>query len=854
MTFASHQNVKKYQLPNGLDVLLEVNKAMPVVSLNVGVKVGSVWETEKEAGLSHVLEHMVFKGTKSYGPGEIATIVESSGGELNAYTSLDQTVYFINLSSRYTDLGLNLIKEMVFDAKIDAAELAREKEVILEELRRGKDNPHKMLSEATFSLVYQKHPYGRPVIGYEETIQNFGHDFVFDFYKRWYSPSNMVLGICGDFEEKQMRETILKEFGSIPSSKVIRPEIPEEPLPTKPRQVLLSNPIEGNYLHYAFPIPHFKHPDIPALDLLSHVLGEGDTSRLEQIVKEKKGLVNSVHSYAFTPRFPGLFVIDAQIPPQKVEKVLPAVIEEVNYLKENLVSTENLDRGKLSIKSSIFYEKETCEGTARKWILYETIADDFGFEAQYMDAIDSVSEHDIRRVANDYLSSDRSSIALLHPEGQKVKISLPKKITKNKKTKRKKPYKLVETVGDIQKFRLDNGIAVITRENHRVPLIAFKHACYGGLRYETPKTNGISQLMASLLGKGTKTKSALKIAEICESIAGHVGGYSARNSWGVSAGCLAQKMESGVDLFCDVLMNPAFTEKEFKKEKRFILEAIKNKQDELAHIAFEKLQETLFKKHPYGMSLLGTEKSIRSLSQGQIHKFYRHLINPKQMVITAVGDFKTTTLLDTLTDRLLQIKQTKKTKLKLKPEKPPTNIQKSEIKKEKMQAHVALGFLGTTVHSEDRYALEVLNNILSGQGGRLFLELRDKQSLAYTVTSLMIEGIEPGFFAVYMGTEPRKVPVAIEGILKELNKVRSDRVSQEELDRAKNYIVGNYDIDLQRNSAVASTLAFNELYDIELSEFNDYPKRILKITSNEVLEVARKYLKLDAYILVVVKP
>jgi len=224
------------------------------------------------------------------------------------------------------------------------------------------------------------------------------------------------------------------------------------------------------------------------------------------------------------------------------------------------------------------------------------------------------------------------------------------------------------------------------------------------------------------------------------------------------------------------------------------------------------------------------------------------------MVITVVGDFKTETLLDTLSDRLLKIKSSKSKLLKLKPEKPHHEIQKVEIKKEKMQAHIALGFLGTTVHSEDRYALEVLNNILSGQGGRLFLELRDKQSLAYSVTSLMIEGIEPGLFAVYMGTEPRKVPVALEGILKELEKIRSNKIGQKELDRAKNYIVGNYDIDLQRNSAVASTLAFNELYGIGLSEFSDYPENILQVTSDQVLEVAQKYLKLDAYTLAVVQP
>ena len=854
MTLISLQNVKKYRLANGLDVLLEVNNAMPVVSINVGVKVGSVWETEAEAGLSHLLEHMVFKGTKSFGPGEIAQLVEGSGGEINAYTSLDQTVYFINLSARTANLGLNLIKEMVFDATIDSAELAREKEVVLEEIRRGKDNPHKLAGEALFGLAYRKHPYGRPVIGYEETVRNFSRETVAEFYHRWYSPSNMVLGICGDFDPEKIKQQIEAEFGSIADRPVARPNLTDEPLPLKPHFLTLANPVEGTYLNLAFPIPSFVHPDIAALDLLSHLLGDGETSRLEQIVKEKKGLANSIHSYAFTPRFPGLFVIDAQVPAQKASRALSAILEEIEFFKKNLAPAENLARSKLNLKSSVFYEKETCEGTARKWMLFETTAGDYRFEEEYMNAIDRVTEYDIRRAANQYLEGTRASSVLLHPEKQKIKFSFPSGTKQKRRRGGGKPATLVETMGDIQKFRLANGAIVLLRENHRVPLVSLKMAANGGLRFETPANNGVSQLLAGMLGKGTTSKSALKIAEIIESIAGHVEGYSGRNSWGISAGFLSEKTGQGVDLFCDVLMNPAFDTKEFAKERRLTLEAIKNQEDSLSHIAFEKFQALLFKKHPYGLPLMGTRQSVKSISLNQVKKFYAGLMDPRQMVFCAVGDFQTEFFLEMLAPRLLKIKPKRLRHPLLRAEAPPSSIQKVEVKKEKMQAHLVVGFLGTTLNHPDRYAFEVLNNILSGQGGRLFLELRDKQSLAYTVSSALVEGIEAGFFSVYMGTEPRKIPTALEGILKELEKIRTEKISETELNRAKNYVVGNYDIDLQRNSAVSSTLAFNELYGSGLAEFENYPKNIMKVTSDEVLETARKYLTLDRYVLSIVQP
>ncbi|MBI2340519.1 MAG: insulinase family protein [Deltaproteobacteria bacterium] len=333
---------------------------------------------------------------------------------------------------------------------------------------------------------------------------------------------------------------------------------------------------------------------------------------------------------------------------------------------------------------------------------------------------------------------------------------------------------------------------------------------------------------------------------------------------------MSDKAEAGVDLFCDVLTNPAFDAKEFAKERRLMLEAIKNQEDSLSHVAFEKFQATLFKKHPYGLSLIGTNHSVKSISLNRVRRFYTGLMDPRNMVFCAVGDFEGESFLEMLSPRLLKIKPKRLLHPRLKAEASPTSIRKVEVKKEKMQAHLVLGFLGTTLASPDRYAFEVANNILSGQGGRLFLELRDKQSLAYAVSSALVEGIEPGFFSVYMGTEPRKLSTALDGILKELEKIRSEKVPETELNRAKNYIVGNYDIDLQRNSAVSSTLAFNELYGLGLAEFENYPKNelyglglaefenypknIMKVTSDEVLEVARKYLTLDRYVLSVVQP
>lgn len=844
------QNVKKYHLKNGLTVLLESNRAAPVVSLNVGVKVGSVWERDNEAGLSHVLEHMVFKGTKSYGTGEIASLVEASGGELNAYTSFDQTVYFINLSSRYWRAGLNLIKEMVLLATIDPVELAREQEVILEEIRRGKDIPHNRLSELLFSTSYKKHPYGRPVIGFEKTVRGFSNKNVRRFYNNWYVPNNMVLGVCGNFNEHEMRRAISKEFGSAKPRRISRPSISKEPAPKKYRFAQLALPIQGNYMSTSFPVPAFKHKDTAALDILSHLLGDGETSRLIQILKEKRGLVTSISSCAYTPTFPGLFIIDALIPDKNIKKVLPAISEEINHIKKNGTPPENLDRAKMIIKSSIVYEKETCEGTARKWISYETTAGDFKYEKKYLADAENVTQADIQRVVSHYLRFDRASTALIQPQKNRpshLSFSGARKPPKEK-------FQLIEEISGIKKYHLSNGVTILTRENRRLPLISIRQVSHGGLRWEDKKNNGISNLTTSLLEKGTKTKDALTIAEICESIAGHIDASAGRNSWSLSSSFLSEKLEKGIDLFCDVLINPAFEEEEFKKEKKLVLEAIKNIEDSPGRVAFLKFQELLYKKHPYGMPILGTKKSVSSLSQSQIANFYQKQLSSHNSIICAVGDFHSDTLVEMLSEQLMNLPKSRFNKKKLPHEKHPRSIRQTKVRKDKMQAHIVLGFKGITAYNNDRYTFEVLNNILAGQGGRLFINLRDKQSLAYSVTSVLTEGIEPGFFATYIGTEPKKIDQAIKGILGELERIREKKVPLSELKRSRNYIVGNYDLDLQKNSTVASTIAYNELYGHGIREFKDYPKKILSVTSEDVLEVARKYLKLDSYVLSIVGP
>ncbi|MCP5464235.1 MAG: insulinase family protein [Deltaproteobacteria bacterium] len=846
------QFAKNIKLSNGLKVIFEQNNNADVVSIYLGVRVGSAHETNAESGLCHLIEHMVFKGTKSFQPGEIATLVEANGGELNAYTSFDQTVYYINLPAKNFLLGLKLIKEMGFDANMDAEELEREKEVVVEEIRRGKDNPHRVLGENLFKTFFTKHNYGRPIIGTEKHVRGFSSEKVMSFYKEHYTPQNMILGICGNISEDQLSKGLEDLFRFEIGHPYTPRKISSEPERKSGKVVLKSMDMAATYFDLAFPAPAINHKDVPALDVLSYLLGEAETSLLEQEVREKTDLVHSIWCSCYTPRHPGMFSIGGQVEPKNLNKALLAIRDQIIKTQTSVFPEDKVQRALLLAKSQLVYQQQTTEGTARKWMSYETAGVSFDFDKTYMEQVMALTPHDLKMAAQKYLQWDKAVLVVLHPP--KAKITLDKNLFKKSSSLTHNKPKAIKKRKGVELHQLDNGIQVVLQENHRLPLVSLKTASMGGLRYETPANNGINQLLSNVVTRSTKNLPYVNLAEQCEWMAGDISAYAGRNSFGFSLSFLSDKIDQAFDLFSDVLHNSSFDPDEIKKEKQQQLIAIRNRNDNLAQTAFRMAMGKLFAGHPYRMTQMGEKASVQKLTANSLKSYYKKIVTPKNLVISAVGDFNSNQILDILNTSFADLKGSKPAALKLKKPTMPQKIVTLFEERDKMQAHVAIGFLGSSIHSEDKHALEIISNVLSGQGGRLFLELRDKQSLAYTVTSTLVEGLETGFFGCYIGTDPRKTETAIAGILNELDKLRTNNISQEELERAKNYIIGNHEIDHQKNSAIAMNLVLNQLYGKSIDDHFDFQKQIRKVTAAQIKKTAQKYLTLDRFVISIVGP
>lgn len=852
-------SVKKYILKNGLKVLLIENHKSPVVSVQMWVRTGSSDEKKSQEGISHFIEHLVFKGTNKYKVGEIAATVEGSGGELNAYTSFDQTVFYVTISKEFTDVGLDVISEMMGFPKFDSDEIDNEREVVLEEIKRGNDSPGRQASRLLFSTVYKKHPYGIPVIGYDKVIKKVSKKVLVEYFQSRYVPTNMHLVVAGDFQGSEMRKKINSLFGKFENFKLKPVKRAKEPKQKLARIKVESCSFEEAHLYMAWPIPGLDHKDIPALDLLGMILGTGESSRLIQKLRMQEPLCNSVGAGTFTPKEQGLFMVYGQLNPENLSKTMSILQTELERIMLEAPSAAEIRRAITNLESDEFYALETVDGLARKAGSFEHLMSDHDYFKKYLRLVRSVKAVDISRVARKYFNPKAMSLVLM-AKGNKAPLENQlKKWQKDfqKSVEAIKKQKIVEhkeklsaavnwksqgRVGGkvaIEKLVLKTGAQILFRPTFDTPVLSVRAAFLGGLRTEGRENLGLTDLLSRVWTSGTAHLSEQQIQAEIEDIAGGLSAFGGRNSVGLSLQALAPFEKRAGTLFEEVLARAVISEQAVEREKLVKLEEIRSREDNPAQIASQKFMENLFHGHAYALDMLGTRESVKKLNKKCVETFLEQSCQTSNLVIALAGAVDRDYWLELFESATSRLQKGKVKKFAdpletLKSDK----FEFSELKKE--QSHIMVGYRGLSLSDSDRYVLQIIQSILAGQGGRLFLELRDKASLAYSVSPMRMEGIETGYFGAYIGCTPNKGPKALEMLDIEFKKLTNDLVGEAELERAKRYLIGRHDIDIQRASAIGSSMLFNELYGIPAEEAFKYSQSLAGISAQDVRRVAKK--------------
>lgn len=829
-------------LANGLEIFIKEDRTAPLVSVQAWVRTGSIHEGHlRGTGVSHLVEHMVFQGAGERGPGELAKAVQDSGGYLNAYTSFDRTVYWIDTLSEGLDTALHVLADLTTRATFPHAEFDKEKDVIRREIDMGKDDPGRTLSQLMFSTVYREHPFREPVIGHLDRFNAVDRDTAFQYYRERYQPGNLFVVIVGDTSAEAARALVEKHFGHAQPCFAPPVTVLPEPPQAGTRRAALTFPTEITRMELAWRIPGLLHPDTPALEVLGVLAGTGRASRLFRSVRERQGLVHGISAGAYTPPQDGLFYIGVECDPAQREAAEAAILTEIETLRTTPVTDAEVLRARRLFLAEQLGSLTTMRGQATDLGGNWHAAHHPDFTRTYLAAIDAVTPADIQRVAMRYLVPGTLTVVSLDPPAESA------------------PAAASAAAGhghpDIRRHVFPNGLTLLVREDARLPAVSL-HACLrGGLLAENTATNGSGRLMARTLIKGTPTRNAEEIADTIENGGGSFGAESGGSSFAVSAQVLTPEWPEALALLTDSLLHPAFPEEEIGRERTRQLAGLRQEEDHPSFVAFRELKRAAYGTHPLSLNRNGTQQSVASLTRGDLTRLHKSILHAGNLVISVFGDVDFETVRGAVEKAFVSLPAAgDRVDHAAGMAVPAWQPQTLTIPSSKRQAFLVAAFPTVDLRHPDRLALDLIDEACSDMASRFFERIREQHGLAYSVGTTQVIGMAPGLFTFYLSTSPEQLEFAQQELLAEIQQLADGGLTAEELDRARRTWTGKQAMQHQSNAGLAQQSALNELYGLGFDHDQRILERVRTLPLEEVNAVARRYFAGTAPILSRVTP
>ena len=838
-------SAQMFKLDNGQTVVIQEVKNNPIVTIDTWIKTGSIDEDDSNNGVAHFLEHLFFKGTKNHESGEFDQILETKGAITNAATSKDFTHYYVTIPSKDFDLAMELHGDMMLHPLIPRNEMEKERKVVLEEINKDLVSPTRILQENLNSMMYTTHPYKRKVIGRSDVIETITRDQVLNFYNAHYSPSNMITIVVGDVDTNHALERI-KEVFNAEYKKQTKTIYPKESQLTSQQKKVEYIKTESGYMVIGFRGTPINDNDSYVLDVLSTILGDGRSSVLNQVLKEKKRLAFSVDAGNSTFRDDGIFYISANFEPEKCKQVQSAIFDEIKNIQDKGVSDEQLSLAKNIIERNTYYSRESITNIATEIGYTMALTNDIKFYDTYLDKIKSVSKDEVKRVANKYLGENRSAVSIILPESSK-NIPVANKI-QNSGT-----AELINESNGTQKYHLSDGATMLYTPNSSNDIIAISIYAKGGQLLD--KIAGTANLTAATMMKGTKNYTSLELSQVLEDNGIKIVPSVGADAFSITVLTTKDEYDKTMELLNEVVNNAIFDDYEIEKVKSDKLSAIKTNKDIPIKQAIEEYRDMIYKNTPYSISSKVLEKNIQNIKKSDIIEYYNKIFNPKNIVISINGNIDKDKTLQDL-NKIFEPKADSQTfDYKIYDSKIPriTAPRTNTIKMPTETAWILLGWQTDGVLSEKDYAtLQVIDSILgTGMSSRLFKELREQEGLAYQLGTGYSPNVLRGSFMMYIGTNPATLEKSKQGLFSEIEKLKTEYVGDKELKDAKEKLIGNYVIGLETNLDKASNTGWYEASTRGYEFKEKYVDLINSVTDADIIEVANKYFN-DNYIMSIV--
>jgi zinc protease len=838
-------------------------------------RVGSADEDPNSTGLSHYLEHLMFKGTDKLHPGDIDRITQRNGGHNNAYTTTDFTVFHFDFAADRWETALDIEADRMRNLRIDTAhEFEQEKGNVIQELKMDEDEPWDLENKAILPQLFDAGPYGHPVIGQAEHVQTATAERIKAYYDRWYHPNNAALVIVGGFDP----DTALKKV------RALFEPIPAVPLPPRPAPVSLQRqgPVHQEIaskfalarMLMGFNTVKMGDPEDPVFDLVSQVLAGGKTGRLYRRLVEELKLANQVTCDNDADRYPGWFSIAVELlPDQDRAKVEQVVVEELQRLGDEPVTSAELNRARRSIIAAQIFGLEDVHELADQ-IARTVGVVDWTYVRDYFPRLAAVTSQDIQQAVRKYLDARKRVVvwsvpaaaaatgaALSEPGASATGVGawglraglhplrpLAARAHRNPALEAKSAdtADAQEQLKQTQRIVLPNGLTLLLLERHRLPIVVAAAEVRDIRLQEPPDQAGIAALVGSMLDEGTRAHSGAQIAETIES----AGGELDVNADGGSVKVLSDDASLGLSLLLECLTQPAFPGTALERQRERQLSDIDDQFKQPETRAAQVFAGLIYGDHPYGHSRLGERAIVQTLSAADCREFHRRLFVPNNTVLALVGDFSSASIIEQVKYLTARWARAEVAPPRLPPIPAPRSVQRYLTIPDASQLHLYMGHLGIRRDDPHYYELRVMDYIFgmgSGFTDRLSARIRDREGLAYSVYGGVTGSadVEPGMFACYAGMEPKNLEKVVRQIREEIVRIRDTRPTDEELEGAKAYLSGSLPFRLSTDSGMADQLLAIERFHLGTDYLEKMERATQRVTAAEVQAIAREYLHPD---------
>ncbi len=817
-------------LPNGLTLIAREDPSHPLISVQAWIKTGSIHEGSLlGCGLSHYLEHLLFKGTAKRTAQELTREIHALGGYVNAYTTFDRTVAYIDGPSAQGESFVEILQDFVMKATLPREEVIREKDVILREIDMGLDDPDRQVLQGLFETAFRRHPYRYPVIGYKELFRGVQPEELETYYAERYVPDNTVLVVVGDFETEALLEWVESTWGELDRGRIRTPQVSLEPDQLAHRETRLAGEVKLHRGCMAWKAPGLTDADAPALDLLASVLGSGDSALLWQEIRDRQKAVFEIDASAWTPLDGGLFWIWYTAEPGKGNHAESAITDYLMSVLSRSFPGELVEKAKRQALVSEMNARKTVSGQAGRLGLAEVAAGDLDYPKQYFSRLQPLTGQDLmeagRRV---FREAGLTAVSLEPLESRKATFL--------------KRGGHGEPLPPFERIQLDNGVRILLQPDARLPKLHLRAALLGGPLFEGKGQSGVSRLLATLLSRDTHTRTAAEVAETIESTGGSFKDFSGNNTFGLGVEVLRDQWEIGLEILQDGLLQPAFQAETLERERDAQVAEIEESFDEIVDFGCYHLRERFFGEHPFRRDSYGTIEEVRCLDREAVAAHHGELLKGNNLVVAAAGDYKKEALVEALSEAFGKVSAEGLAGRRA-PFTEPAATGRQLVTLPRQQAVVFSAFPCPGLTDEGNLASELLDECLSGMASRLFQRVREEKGMAYFVSARRIVGIDCGMLTLYAGTHPDQVEAVYEEFSAEMERFRVGAFLEDELTHAKTRLKTQRISGMQAIGARALQAALNTLYGLPVNDWLDYPERIDAVSEEDLQELVRNWMR-----------